>query len=238
MPKRVYKKRVYKRKAKRVSKFGKPTGFSPKSNNYAKITTGNTALDLVSNTPYRVAWKLADFSRAMALTKVYQYYRITAIKMTFKPYFNSFQQSSPVGSTDVPQFYSVLNKSGDAPITFSLNNLKRQGAVPKPFTRTFSRTVSPHTLLINQAGIGGTQAGMGASSKKWISTTDTNIVYYGMLFYIDTGVNTTQPMGMLDYSLVVEYDKPWDTWATTEEGGQSVVDVVVIEGNGGAGLNE
>lgn len=62
-----------------------------------------------AGTSYNFSTSLADLTRAQAIAKQYQHYRVTMVEMRFKPGFDTFPG---LGATAVPYLLWKLDKSG------------------------------------------------------------------------------------------------------------------------------
>lgn len=79
------------------------------------------------------SFNLADYDRAAAIAKNYQRYRMTGIKLTFKPEYDTFAVN-PVGPNIAkPNLYYMIDKSGSIPDNVTLEGLKQAGAKPHAF---------------------------------------------------------------------------------------------------------
>lgn len=94
----------------------------------------------LSNDPAGAIFRLDDvslsaFDRLSQIARAYQYFRITKIEMKFKPFEDTFVNTSGTGSTgSVPYFHYLVMKSDTLnSITNGFNGLRDAGAKPIRF---------------------------------------------------------------------------------------------------------
>lgn len=73
--------------------------------------------------------QLADFDRAVQVSKAYQHYRISKITLKLKPSVDTFAQGGPSKT----YLYYMIDKSGSVPSNPTLELLKQMGAKPHAF---------------------------------------------------------------------------------------------------------
>lgn len=84
------------------------------------VQTSNTAYASYSNT-------LAQYPRASAIAKGYQFYRIKSITYHFKPLTDTFTATS---GTSVPHLYYMIDRTKQLVSVSNANQLKQLGAIP------------------------------------------------------------------------------------------------------------
>lgn len=134
MPRKPSKSKAGKGKAKRQYKkrSTKKSGNVPDMAYLSckRTLTGNGASGNFNvNTLYNLMnTQLIDYApRATYLAKVYQFYKIKNIKLTFKPTYDTFAS----GGQSKMNIYYMLDKSGSVPTNTTLEGLKQMGARPK-----------------------------------------------------------------------------------------------------------
>lgn len=92
-------------------------------------------IDGTTNTMYGPnVVQLANFSRASAIASQYQEFRITNVKWTFKPRFDTFQATpDATNQVVVPQLYVMKDLAQSIPSNATLATLRSMGARPKRF---------------------------------------------------------------------------------------------------------
>lgn len=203
------------------SKFGNPRSLAPIKGNYARIVETVEYEGLQPNTMYNNLVQLQDFSRALAIAPDFQWYRITEVKYTYEPLWNTFQQAQgSVPGTSVPQFNYIMNRAGTF-LASDLEGLQTQGCKPTKFTSNKIIKYKPNTLVTSgYAGTDGSAINIQANELKmnaWlptnhpITTNDPTLVpYYGHQLWIDqldppTGATS---ICKLTISIVVEFKDP------------------------------
>lgn len=231
--KRVHKKRTTKpkrkvvRKRKFVSKFGNPRAMAPSANNYAKTTETITYEDLNPNTMYSALAVLNDTTRALALAKSFQWYRMTAVEWKYKPLYNTFQDqngTATVSTPSKPQFYMIMNRNGAFQAT-TLANLEQQGARARDFARDLVVKYKPNTVIQTSiSGVNGTPLQANVPELQWnawLPTTpiggasppsDPSLVpYYGHQFYIlqdKVSISVDPVIAKLELTITFEFKNP------------------------------
>jgi len=117
--------------------------------------------------------KLADFARASAVAKAYQYYRIKNIRITLRPTYDTTapQTSQPIGGLVKPSLYYMLDKSGSIPLNVSLEGLKQMGARPIAFDeKPVKISYAPSVLSLVDSNGMATSTGAQYKISPWIST--------------------------------------------------------------------
>jgi len=77
---------------------------------------------------------LDQFPRATQIAKCYQEYRITKVKVTFKPQFDTFAVTTNASAAiRVPNLYYMIDKAQSLPLNTTLGTLKAMGAKPHRF---------------------------------------------------------------------------------------------------------
>lgn len=158
-------------------------------------------------------FQLADYPRAVAVAKAYQYFRIKNIKITWKPQFDSYV-ASVGGGLLKPQLYYMINKGAGIPTNITLEGLKNLGAKPHAFDeKPISVSFSPAVLQDTQSLVGSVASSYKVSP--WLITNanpdvglwnPSNVQHNGLIWYMETpgGVQRFD----LDIELQFEYKKP------------------------------
>lgn len=90
---------------------------------------------LTTNTMYGASLvQLAQYQRASLVASAYQEYRITGVKFTFTPRFDTFSATTDIAQAlSVPYLYHIVDKVGAIKAGASLAQLQSMGAKPKRF---------------------------------------------------------------------------------------------------------
>ena len=158
---------------------------------------------LFSNKLYLAQVHLAQYARALSVSKSYRFYRIRTVKYVYKPDANLFVS----GGVIVPQLYTIMNRSGDVS-TFNLDDMKDQGSKPRQFTKPLNVKYSPSTVISVSDTPTGDVSAMLSGSKKWLSTDDINVPYWGHYFWIDYPTTPIMLYGRLDIEIEVDFKEP------------------------------
>lgn len=117
--------------------------------------------------------ELANFPRAVQVSKAYQHYRISKITLKLKPSVDTFGQGGPSKT----YLYYMIDKSGSVPTNPTLELLKQMGAKPHAFDEKVKVISWRPSVLADTA----TNAGALASTPNkymvspWLST-NANVV--------------------------------------------------------------
>lgn len=142
--------------------------------------------------------QLGDFQRAVQVAQAYQRFRMTGVKVTFKPAYDNYSQATPLQK---PNLYYIIDKSGSIPDNFTLEGLKQSGARPvafdeKPIHVMWKPSVLNETL--NAAGAGSASGykvspylatnGNATNPGAWIPST---VAHLGLKWYMEQGGGNT-----------------------------------------------
>lgn len=127
----------------------------------------------ISNMNQMYAWRsfaLADFPRAVQIAKAYQHYRITGIKLTFKPAYDTYAQG---GVLQKPNLYYIIDKGNSIPDGVTLEALKQMGARPHAYDEKPIHITWRPSVLTEDLGAGGAVP-VQYKVSPWLSTNDGN----------------------------------------------------------------
>jgi len=200
-------KKTYPKKKRAVArrparKYKKKTNVAE----YASLSCVRSLVDANTNTMYSLSnFQLADFTRAVAVARAYQHFRMKSIKLTWKPQYDTY--GAGLAGLSKPSLYYMIDKSASIPLGATLEGLKNMGARPRSFDeKPISVTWSPSVLQSTQSLVGDV-----ASSYKispWLSTNaspdsavwnPSQIQHNGIFWYM-----YTQSAPLVAYSMEVE----------------------------------
>lgn len=141
-------------------------------------------------------FNLSDYQRAVNIAGSYQRFRITGIKLTFKPEYDTFVATGAPATATKPFLYYIIDKSGSLPDNITLEGLKQSGARPHAFDeRPLTVSWKPSVLTETQ-GNGQLAVGSGYNSSPLLSTngnptnpgvwTPSTINHLGIKWYMET----------------------------------------------------
>lgn len=116
------------------------------------------------------SFNLADFDRAVAIARNYQRYRITGIKLTFKPEYDTYALNPAGPNVAKPNLYYMIDKSGSIPDNVTLEGLKQAGAKPHAFDEKPISVRWKPSVLNEQQVAGGLGAGSGYKISPMLAT--------------------------------------------------------------------
>lgn len=156
--------------------------------------------------------QMSSFDRAVQVAAAYQEYRITSVRWTFKPHFDTFLgDTNATTSYKVPQFYHMIDKAQAIPLGATLATLRSMGAKPRRFDDknlivTYSPTVQG---VVWDGGIAATPAKPATSP--WLNTNAApdaawapSSVDHGSLFYILDTQGALPGDGQYEYGIELE----------------------------------
>lgn len=190
-------------KSKAKSKAKKPVrrqqrykGTTKSIKDYASCSVVRTLADVYqNNTMYSFdGFMLADFDRAVQIARNYQRYKMTGIKVTWKPVFDTY---SPATANQKPNLYFMIDKNGSIPDTVTLEGLKQAGARPRALDeKPLSVFFKPAVLGEARINAGIPQAASYVVSP-WLSTNQnptspgvwnpSEVSHQGLKWYIEQG---------------------------------------------------
>lgn len=185
---------------------------------YASCSVSRTLAGGITNQMFAYnSFNLSDFTRASAIAANYQRYRITSIRLTFKPEYDTFAVN-PASPTNVakPNLYYIIDKSGSLPDNVTLEGLKQAGARPRAFDEhPISVTWAPSVL--NEVQIAGlASAGSGYKVSPLLATDATpgnpgvfvpsSVNHLGIKWYMECA-NTSLGVN-LEAEIQFEFFKP------------------------------
>jgi hypothetical protein len=135
------KKRMFKRKGNRKSRFGSKKLSLTRSralgnssfgtgSQYATIQESLTLVNVVANTAVLYNTVLSRFKRAMAIAANFKWYRAVLVEYRYEPVANVFDETG----TTMPYFYYVMNRTQDNQ-GYNQAQIEAMGAVGRRFTK-------------------------------------------------------------------------------------------------------
>lgn len=139
-------------------------------------------------------FQLADFNRASDIGKCYQRFRMTGVRVTWKPVYDTYS-----GATlqQKPNLYYIIDKSGSLPDNITLEALKQSGARPHRFDEgPLSVMWKPSVLNETLNAVGAASAsgfkvspllatnGNATNPGLWIPST---VAHQGLKWYMEAG---------------------------------------------------
>lgn len=215
MPLRKNKKAPRRRPAARRPRR-RGVAYKSKTNvaDFAGLSCSRTLVGNVTNTMYKFnTFNLSDFPRAVQVARAYQHYRVTGIKLTMKPAYDTFAQGAPLQK---PNLYYMIDKADAIPTTATLESLKQMGARPRAFDeRPISISWRPSVLTEDQNLLLGSVATQYKVSP-WLSTSGnpgapgiwipSAVLHKGLTWYMEqAGGNTTV---YVDVEIQFQFKKP------------------------------
>lgn len=161
------KKRTYRKRAAPRRQYKKRTNVAE----YASLSCVRSLADANTNTMYtRSDFALADFPRAIAVARAYQFFRMKSVKLTWKPQYDTY--SAGLSGLSKPSLYYMIDKGASIPTGTTLEGLKNMGAKPRTFDeKPISVTWTPAVLTTSQSLLGDVASQYKLSP--WLNTNST-----------------------------------------------------------------
>lgn len=188
-------------------------------------------------------FQLADFQRATNIAQNYQRFRMTGIKVTWKPVYDTYSAATP---QQKPNLYYIVDRSGSLPDNITLEALKQAGARPRAFDeKPISVTWKPSALgeTLNLAGAPSASAykvspllatnGNATNPGLWIPST---VAHQGLKWYMDAG-GAAQTLSM-EVEIQFEFFKPIFTALAAQAAGGLVYATLDASPDGIEGGND
>lgn len=166
-------------------------------------------------------FKLSDFPRAVQVAQGYQHYRITGIKLTFKPAYDTYQQNAPGGgaNTQKPFLYYMIDKAAAIPDNVTLEGLKNMGARPRAFKSSpLSVTWRPSVLNLVDNGQNAGTIGTSYRISPWLNTAaapllvawaPSEVPHRGIFWYMEQpGAGVGETTVYVEVELQFQFKKP------------------------------
>lgn len=171
------RKGVFRRSAR--SLIAKPTS------QYGTVTETITLPDLSGNAPYQYDLNLSQFPRSVAVTALYQFYRLKYVEFKYIPKYPMGTQAAPGAQAGdyaygrPMRFFYMMNRLGTEPLTSSLEVFEKKGCKPIPFGDSRGKAVivkyKPNLMSAVQSigpqnpGINSTQTTITPVFNRWIN---------------------------------------------------------------------
>lgn len=122
---------------------------SVQNKNYAMITESYEIGDVVANASYSAVITIAAFQRAVAMARLFKFYRLAKVVFDYNPDANTYQAGGSTTET-IPFMYYNMNRDGAFNADQSLDQLKAAGARPIKFTKKIVIAYKPNLVQLNQ----------------------------------------------------------------------------------------
>lgn len=182
-----------------------------------------TGAAFAANTLYnKINTQLSDFPRAVLLAQAYQHYRMSNIKVTFKPSLDSFIPNQvPSATYTKPYLYYMIDKSGSISTNSTLEALKNMGARPraldeKPITVSWAPSILTADATNTTAGLAIAAAQYKISP--WLSTQSapgnpgafaaSSVDHFGLYWYVDSLLGGQSITYQIELEVQFQFKKP------------------------------
>ena len=214
-------RRAPKASAPRRNLKGNTPEYASASVKSTLLPAGGTAF--TANTLYnKINTQLSDFTRAVGLAQYYQHYRMSNIKITFKPTLDSFIPNQvPSATFTKPYLYYMIDKSGSISTNSTLEALKQMGARPraldeKPITVSWAPSILTADATATTAGLAIAAAQYKISP--WLSTQSapgnpgvfvaSSVDHFGLYWYVDSQLGGTTITYQVEIEVQFQFKKP------------------------------
>lgn len=192
---------------------------SKRSSNVPDIASCSVSMNVSdprTNQPYNYeTFRLTDSQRASSIAAGYQQYRITNVRVTWKPLYDTYAPGATPGPTK-PVLYYIVDRARAVQDTFTINQLKEMGVRPRALDeKPISVAFKPGVLLDTDTA---TAPASLVRYSPWLSTNANTTVpgavwapsqvnHEGIKFYIESADGLPTPVQVtLEYQL--QFKKP------------------------------
>lgn len=146
------KKRVYKRRkpvAARKRRSGPTRSLATRYQVATVVETIDPNIAFIENTPYFQNVQLSQFQRCVAMSALYEQFRIEEVKFTYTPLYNTFQEAAAGPATPtVPRVYTLMDRLQSLnPSTNVLADFTNAGAQRRNFVKPLTIKYRPNTMV-------------------------------------------------------------------------------------------
>lgn len=209
-------------------------------NERAMVRFTSNSYPAPANEPFAFRnFSLTNSTRATAVAKAYQYYRITQVIMYIRPCFDTYQSGANVAS--LPHLYHLVDKDGNFPAVGTLETMKALGAKPRRLDDKVIKLVcKPRVIsqtVVSTDVSGNVQSAPGISRvSPWLPTNATpfnispnsqwtanSVDHSGFIVAIDAdqlGSLGTSPIAYISTEVHYEFKDP--LWISAEGQGATV----------------
>jgi len=174
------KKRAPRRKrlVRRARRSGPSRSLNPSYQVATLVETLDPNISFIQNTPYFQNVQLSQFQRCVAMSALYEQFRIEEVKYVYTPLYNTYQEASAGPATPtVPYVYTLMDRLQSLnPSTTVLADYVLAGAKRQKFDRPITIKYRPNTMVTS-----GVSA-VGAVLVTSIETLQINGADYGRWF--------------------------------------------------------
>jgi len=154
-PKRAYRRR--KPAAARKRRSGPTRSMSSRFQVATVVETIDPNISYIENTPYFQNVELSQFQRCVAMSALYEQFRIEEVKYTYTPLYNTFQEAASGPATPtVPRVYTLMDRLLSLnPSTTVLADYTNAGAQRRNFVKPLTIKYRPNTMVTTGAQTAG-----------------------------------------------------------------------------------
>lgn len=182
--------------------------------------------DVVTNATYNYeSFRLSDSTRAASIAAAYQQYRISNVRLTWKPLYDTYAPGG-VGGITKPVLYHMVDRSRSIQDSFTLDILRQMGCRPRALDeKPIQVNFKPGVLILGDSGSTGGQPAVVRYSP-WLSTNEntddplapwapSQVNHQGIKFVIQSADGHETPVE-IQAEYQIEFKKPnWVTPAGT-----------------------
>lgn len=130
-------------------------------------------------------FKLSDLDDYSDFTNLFDQYRINAVKISFVPNFSNSALEYAANSAGLHSIHTVIDHNDNTDPNDVLELMQYDNYRRKRIDRVMTRYFKVNTLADTKP------SGLSAEWKKWISTSSTDVAYYGLKYWIDALESST-----------------------------------------------
>lgn len=126
--------------------------------------------------------QLINFARALTISKAYQLYRISKVRITFTVPYDTYQAGA--GAQGKPNLYFMVDKSGTFPLATTIDMLKQAGARPRVVDNKPTSVQFKPSVLTEEETLAGPVAAQYKLSP-WLATDANTVNHRGLWWILD-----------------------------------------------------
>lgn len=202
--KKVARKRVYRKRQNKVVNI----------HERASLSESRTLAPANTNQMYSFdGFQLVDYRRASQVAGAYQKYRITGVRITWKPVYDTYSAATV---QQKPNLYYIIDKAGAVPDNITLEALKQMGARPRAFDEKPISVVFVPAVLTEDLNTAGAASAAQYKQSPWLTTNanatnalpwaPSTVAHQGIKWYMEAG-GAVQTINM-EVELQFEFCKP------------------------------
>lgn len=119
---------------------------SVQNRNYATITETREEGDVTANVAYGASISISGFPRALAMARLFKFYRLSKVVYDYNPDANTYQAGNNTTQETIPFMHYQMNRDGSNQSGLTLAQLQAAGTRPIKFTKKIVIAYKPNLV--------------------------------------------------------------------------------------------